>query len=87
MVDHGSPILTAPVEGWWDAGKLETLLETNGLLYTSQEEFVDYAVQLLDGARRQQLSHPETERYHPGKEALALLEILQQAIDKSKRLE
>jgi len=61
--------------------------ETNGLLYTSQEEFVDYAVQLIDGARRQQLSHPETERYHPGKEALALLEILQQAIDKSKRLE
>lgn len=29
MVDHGAKILTAPVEGWWDAGKPETLLETN----------------------------------------------------------
>ncbi len=32
MVDHGSRIVTAPVEGWWDAGKPETLLETNGHL-------------------------------------------------------
>jgi len=29
MVDKGAKILTAPVEGWWDAGKPETLLETN----------------------------------------------------------
>lgn len=29
MVDHGAKILPAPVEGWWDAGKPETLLETN----------------------------------------------------------
>lgn len=29
MVDQGSRILTAPVQGWWDAGKPETLLETN----------------------------------------------------------
>ena len=29
MVDHGSRILTAPVEGWYDCGKPETLLETN----------------------------------------------------------
>jgi glucose-1-phosphate thymidylyltransferase len=29
MVDHGSRLLTAGVEGWWDAGKPETLLETN----------------------------------------------------------
>jgi glucose-1-phosphate thymidylyltransferase len=32
MVDHGARILTAPVEGWWDAGKVETLLETNAHL-------------------------------------------------------
>lgn len=32
MVDHGSRIVTAPVEGWWDAGKPETLLETNAHL-------------------------------------------------------
>lgn len=29
MVDHGAGLITAPVEGWWDAGKPETLLETN----------------------------------------------------------
>jgi glucose-1-phosphate thymidylyltransferase len=29
MVDHGAKILTVPIEGWYDAGKPETLLETN----------------------------------------------------------
>lgn len=29
MVDQGAKILTVPVEGWYDAGKPETLLETN----------------------------------------------------------
>jgi glucose-1-phosphate thymidylyltransferase len=29
MVDNGSKILTAPVEGWYDCGKPDTLLETN----------------------------------------------------------
>ena len=29
MVDQGSRIMTAGVRGWWDAGKPETLLETN----------------------------------------------------------
>ena len=32
MIDQGARILTAPVDGWWDAGKPETLLETNGHL-------------------------------------------------------
>jgi len=32
MVDQGSGLMTAPVEGWWDAGKPETLIETNGHL-------------------------------------------------------
>jgi glucose-1-phosphate thymidylyltransferase len=36
MVDHGSRILTAPVEGWWDAGKPETLLETNAHLLATR---------------------------------------------------
>ncbi len=36
MVDHGAGILTAPVEGWWDAGKTETLLETNGHLVATR---------------------------------------------------
>ena len=29
MVDRGAKLLTAPVEGWYDCGKLETLLDTN----------------------------------------------------------
>lgn len=29
MVDHGAKLKVAPVEGWYDAGKPETLLETN----------------------------------------------------------
>ena len=37
MVDKGARIRTAPVEGWYDCGKVETVLETNGhLLETSR---------------------------------------------------
>jgi len=32
MIDHGKRILTAEVGGWYDCGKLETLLETNEIL-------------------------------------------------------
>lgn len=32
MIDQGRRILTAEVAGWYDCGKLETLLETNGVL-------------------------------------------------------
>lgn len=32
MVDRGEVIRTFPVEGWYDCGKLETLLETNRIL-------------------------------------------------------
>ena len=58
--------------------------ETNGLLYTSQEEFVVYSRQLLNKERRQQLSSPEPGRYDPDNEALALLRFLQQAIQSGK---
>jgi glucose-1-phosphate thymidylyltransferase len=56
MVDHGSRILTAPVEGWWDAGKPETLLETNEHLLRTGRGGVDpaatvEAVQILDPVR------------------------------------
>ncbi|MDP2955575.1 MAG: sugar phosphate nucleotidyltransferase [Longimicrobiales bacterium] len=40
MVDHGSKILTAPVEGWWDAGKPETLLETNAHLLQTRHGWI-----------------------------------------------
>ena len=29
MVDHGQRLLTASVGGWYDCGKVDTLLETN----------------------------------------------------------
>ncbi len=32
MIDHGRRILTAEVGGWYDCGKLDTLLETNEVL-------------------------------------------------------
>ncbi len=32
MIEHGRRILTAEVGGWYDAGKLDTLLETNQTL-------------------------------------------------------
>ena len=41
MVDQGSRLITAPVEGWWDAGKPETLLETNGHLLETRRGGVD----------------------------------------------
>ncbi len=41
MVDHGSRLITAPVEGWWDAGKPETLLETNEHLVSGERGGVD----------------------------------------------
>ena len=35
MVDRGARLLIAPVEGWYDCGKLDTLLETNRHLLAS----------------------------------------------------
>ena len=32
MIEHGKRILTAEVGGWYDCGKLDTLLETNEIL-------------------------------------------------------
>ena len=40
MVDQGSRILTAPVEGWYDCGKPETLLQTNEHLLSTGREWI-----------------------------------------------
>ncbi|MEQ1857265.1 MAG: sugar phosphate nucleotidyltransferase [Longimicrobiales bacterium] len=48
MVDHGSPIMTAGVEGWWDAGKPETLLETNHHLLMAGRGGVDPSASVED---------------------------------------
>lgn len=45
MIDQGSRIFTAEVEGWWDCGKVETLLETN------REMLRRGAVALAEGVR------------------------------------
>jgi glucose-1-phosphate thymidylyltransferase len=49
MVDHDSRLITAPVEGWWDAGKPETLLETNEHLVASGRGGID-AGAVVEGA-------------------------------------
>ena len=50
MVDQGARIQTAPVEGWYDCGKLETLLDTNRhLLETGRGGVLEGAV--LDGVQ------------------------------------
>jgi glucose-1-phosphate thymidylyltransferase len=41
MVDQGSRIRTAPVGGWYDCGKVETLLETNAHLLATGRGTVD----------------------------------------------
>lgn len=37
MIDHGAELYTAPVDGWWDCGKPETILETNRVLLEGGE--------------------------------------------------
>jgi glucose-1-phosphate thymidylyltransferase len=49
MVDHGDRLITAPVRGWWDAGKPETLLETNEHLLKTGRGGVDAAA-TVEGA-------------------------------------
>jgi glucose-1-phosphate thymidylyltransferase len=47
MIDKGARIKVAPVEGWYDCGQVETLLDTNRhLLETSRERDPDGGVRL-----------------------------------------
>jgi glucose-1-phosphate thymidylyltransferase len=49
MVDQGARIRTAPVDGWYDCGKVETVIETNRhLLTTSRGGVSDDAI--IEGA-------------------------------------
>ncbi len=41
MVDHGARLVTAPVGGWYDCGKIETLLDTNRHLLETTRGGVD----------------------------------------------
>jgi glucose-1-phosphate thymidylyltransferase len=41
MADHGARLKTAPVTGWYDCGKVETLLETNGHLLSTTRGGID----------------------------------------------
>lgn len=48
MIDKGARLLTAPVEGWWDAGKPETLIETNAHLVGTSRNGVDGSADIQD---------------------------------------
>ena len=50
MVDHGARLLTAPVAGWYDCGKLDTLIETNRHLLETGQGGVSKSAK-LDGVR------------------------------------
>jgi glucose-1-phosphate thymidylyltransferase len=56
MVDHGARIRTAPVSGWYDCGKTETLLETNRHLLETKRGGIAAGVSLdeteIDGPVR-----------------------------------
>ncbi len=41
MVDHGAKIQVVPVEGWYDCGKLDTLIDTNRFLLEGGRAGVD----------------------------------------------
>lgn len=49
MVDHGARLRTAPVTGWYDCGKTESLLETNHHLLATTRGGVDPSAR-VDGA-------------------------------------
>lgn len=46
MVDHGARIQTAPVGGWYDCGKVETLLETHAHLLETGRAGIDGSAQV-----------------------------------------
>jgi glucose-1-phosphate thymidylyltransferase len=48
MVDHGARIRTAPVEGWYDCGKLDALLDTNRHLLETTRGGIDPDAHLVD---------------------------------------
>jgi len=48
MVDHGARIETAPVEGWYDCGKLDALIDTNRHLLETSRGGVDESATLAD---------------------------------------
>lgn len=48
MVDHGAKLRTAPVGGWYDCGKTEALLDTNGHLLSTTRGGVDSGATVED---------------------------------------
>lgn len=72
----GIPILARKIPG--NAAVVKH--ECNGLLYASQEEFVEAALQLLRKEKRQQLSRPEPHRYNPEEETQTLIALLEEAV-------
>src|SRR5690349_23978903 len=61
MVDRGKRLLTAPVAGWYDCGKVDTLLETNqhrSEEHTSElQSRRDLVCRLLLEKKKKQIQH------------------------------
>ncbi len=75
MIEQGKKILTAEVQGWYDCGKLDTLLETNEILLRKgaarRKEFpgVTHSRPGADrGQRQDRAEHhrPQRDRWSPG---------------------
>jgi len=47
MVDQGARLQTAPVEGWYDCGKVETVIETNRHLLSTSRGGVDAGAEII----------------------------------------
>lgn len=74
----GIPILASKIPG--NAAVVRHNI--NGLLYSTEEEFVRYALDLLNQARRRQLIRPAPDSYNPDQEAAELASILSEAVIK-----
>lgn len=51
MVDKGARIRTAPVEGWYDCGKTDALIDTNGHLLSTTRGGIDPAAKVVGGSQ------------------------------------
>jgi glycosyltransferase involved in cell wall biosynthesis len=58
----------------------------NGLLYATEAQFVQYALQLLNQVRRLQLSSPDQDTYNPEHETAELINLLLEVMDSHRRL-
>lgn len=76
----GIPILARNIPG--NAAVVKHTI--NGLLYDTEAEFVQHALQLIERENRQRLICPAPDRYDPEHEAAELSDLLQDTVDASR---